>query len=93
MPTMGAFVQLLPKEFRGLAYRATDATVFCAVEGRGSTRIDDKTFEWEPHDVFVAPSWSKVSHAASEDAVLFSFSDRPAQKALGLWREQCPCTD
>jgi gentisate 1,2-dioxygenase len=23
--------------------------------------------------------------------VLFSFSDRPAQKALGLWREQVPC--
>ncbi len=91
MPTIGAFVQLLPKKFRGLAYRATDATVFCAVEGRGSTCIDDKTFEWEPHDVFVAPAWSKVSHTASEDAVLFSFSDRPAQKALGLWREECPC--
>jgi len=23
--------------------------------------------------------------------VLFSFSDRPAQKALGLWREHSPC--
>jgi gentisate 1,2-dioxygenase len=23
-----------------------------------------------------------------EEAILFSFSDRPAQKALGLWREQ-----
>jgi gentisate 1,2-dioxygenase len=93
MPTIGAFVQLLPRGFHGLPYRATDATVFCAVEGRGSTRIDGRTFEWAPHDVFIAPAWSKVSHSADDDAVLFSFSDRPAQKALGLWREQCPCTD
>ena len=93
MPTMGAFVQWLPRRFRGAPYRSTDATVFCAVEGRGRTRIDDREFEWEAHDVFIAPAWSKVSHEAGGDAVLFSFSDRPAQKALGLWREQCPCTD
>jgi gentisate 1,2-dioxygenase len=28
-----------------------------------------------------------VSHHADDEAVLFSFSDRPAQKALGIWRE------
>ena len=93
MPTMGAFAQWLPLDFRGAPYRSTDATVFCAVEGRGSTRIDGRNFEWEPRDVFVAPSWSKVSHQAAADSVLFSFSDRPAQKALGLWREESPCGD
>lgn len=87
MPTIGAFLQLLPKAFSGRPYRATDATVFCVVEGSGRTRIGDQTFAWEPHDVFVAPSWSPIAHDASEEAVLFSFSDRPAQKALGLWRE------
>jgi gentisate 1,2-dioxygenase len=45
------------------------------------------SFAWGPHDVFVAPSWQPVSHEALEDAVLFSFSDRAAQKALGVWRE------
>jgi gentisate 1,2-dioxygenase len=93
MPTIGAFVQLLPQDFRGLPYRSTDGTVYCAVEGCGSSRIDGQTFEWEANDVFVAPSWSKVQHEAGADAVLFSFSDRPAQKALGMWREQCPCAD
>jgi gentisate 1,2-dioxygenase len=29
-----------------------------------------------------------VSHEVSEEAVLFSASDRAAQKALGLWREE-----
>jgi gentisate 1,2-dioxygenase len=61
--------------------------VFCAVEGRGRTRIGEQIFDWGPRDIFVAPSWSPVSHEASGDAVLFSFSDRPVQKALGLWRE------
>jgi gentisate 1,2-dioxygenase len=29
-----------------------------------------------------------VRHVASTDAVLFSYSDRPVQKVLGLWREE-----
>ncbi len=88
MPTIGAFLQLLPKGFDGKPARSTDATIFCVVEGRGRTRVGDQVIAWEPHDVFVAPSWMPVSHAAHDEAVLFSFSDRPAQKALGLWREQ-----
>jgi gentisate 1,2-dioxygenase len=93
MPTIGAFVQCLPRDFLGTPYRATDGTIYCVVEGHGRSVIDEQTFEWAPNDVFVVPSWSTVRHEAAEDAVLFSFSDRPAQKALGLWREQCPCVD
>ena len=88
LPTIAAFLQLLPQGFSGTPYRSTDATVFCAVEGRGESRVGDQTFEWETHDVFVAPSWTPVSHGARGQAVLFSFSDRPAQQALALWREQ-----
>lgn len=90
MPTIGAFMQLLPNGFRGAAYRATDSTVFAAVEGRGRTRVGGETLSWGPRDVFVAPSWTRVAHEVDEDAVLFSFSDRPAQQALGLWREEAP---
>jgi gentisate 1,2-dioxygenase len=88
MPTIAAFIQLLPKDFQGQAYRSTDATVFCVVEGRGVSRIGGQEFAWGPRDVFVVPSWASVSHHADEDCVLFSFSDRPAQKSLGLWREE-----
>jgi gentisate 1,2-dioxygenase len=88
MPTISAFLQWLPKGFAGNAYRSTDATVFCVVEGRGRSRVGDETFAWGPRDIFVVPSWKTVSHSAHDEAVLFSFSDRPAQKALGLWREQ-----
>jgi len=87
LPTIGAYLQLLPKGFSGRPYRATDATIFCAVEGHGTSRVGGSTFTWGPRDIFVVPSWHPVSHQTSEDAVLFSFSDRPAQKALGIWRE------
>jgi gentisate 1,2-dioxygenase len=87
IPTMGTFIQLLPKEFSTSRYRSTDATVFSVVEGRGRTRIGDQTFEWGPKDIFVAPSWQWLSHEADEDAVLFSFSDRPIQEKLDLFRE------
>jgi gentisate 1,2-dioxygenase len=90
MPTIGAFMQLLPKGFSGQPYRSTDATIYSVVEGEGSTTIGGTRFDWRPRDIFAIPSWAPVRHSASIESVLFSFSDRPAQLALGLWREQVP---
>src|SRR6266853_370526 len=87
MPTIATFVQLLPKGFASQPYRSTDGTVFVAVEGSGETRIGDTVFAWEPHDIFVVPSWMTHTHRATSEAVLFSFSDRVVQEKLGLWRE------
>ena len=87
MPTMGTFIQLLPKGFKTSRYRATDATVFTPVEGSGRSRIGDTVLEWGPKDVFVVPSWQWVTHEADGEAVLFSYSDRPIQEKLDLWRE------
>ena len=92
MPTIGTFVQLLPRGFAGLPYRSTDASVYVCVEGTGETRISlpesgEISLHWTPRDIFVVPGWMKHTHHAAEDAVLFSFSDRPVQEELGLWRE------
>jgi gentisate 1,2-dioxygenase len=88
MTTIAAFIQLLPKGFKTASYRSTDATIFVAVEGRGRTRIgQDFVVEWQPRDIFVVPSWKHVTHEALDEAVLFSFSDRPIQEALNLFRE------
>jgi gentisate 1,2-dioxygenase len=87
MPTIGTFIQLLPRGFQTRPYRSTDGTVFVAVEGKGESRVGDALFRWKPRDIFVVPSWMAVSHKAEEEAVLFSFSDRPVQEKLGLWRE------
>jgi gentisate 1,2-dioxygenase len=88
MPTIGTFIQLLPKGFHSARYRSTDATVFAAIEGIGRSRVGEHTFEWGPRDIFVAPSWHWVTHEAAAEAVLFSFSDRPVQEKLGLFREE-----
>ena len=87
MPTIGAFIQLLPKGFSSKRYRLTDATVFVCVEGKSKTWIGRTYLEWGPRDIIVAPSWHPVVHEASAESVLFSFSDRPVQEKLGLWRE------
>jgi gentisate 1,2-dioxygenase len=87
LPTMGANLSLLPKGFKGEPYRSTDGTVFAGAEGKGKTVVDGKALEWGVNDVFVVPPWKRYAHKAASEAVLFSISDRPAQEALGLWRE------
>lgn len=84
---MGAHLALLPESFKGKDYRSTDGTIFVCVEGKGLTKVDGQTMEWEPHDVFVIPPWQRYAHATSGELVLFRISDRPAQKALGFWHE------
>ena len=88
LPTIAAFIQLLPRGFRGATHRSTDATVVCVAEGEGRTEVGEETFTWGPRDIFVVPSWRPRRHEVDEEAVLFSFSDRAVQESLGLWREE-----
>ncbi len=87
-PTMAAFMQLLPKGFDGHGYRGTDGAIVTVVEGNGTAHVGDENFAFAPHDVFVAPPWTTLRFTTETDCVLFSFSDRAAQEALGFWREQ-----
>jgi gentisate 1,2-dioxygenase len=88
MPTIAAFIQLLPKGYRTQPYRCTDGTIYSVVEGEGSATIGGERFDFEPRDTFVVPSWAPLEIEAKAEAVLFSFSDRPGQEAMGLWREK-----
>ena len=91
MPTISAFLQLVPKGFKTETYRTTENTVFSPVEGRGRLYVGEgetaKIIEWKPRDIFAVPCWVPYRLEADEDAFLFSFSDRVAQQKLGLWRE------
>jgi gentisate 1,2-dioxygenase len=88
MPTLATMIRLLPAGFSTALYRSTDSAVYVCVEGAGHFLIDDKKLEFAPRDVVVVPGWMKHTLHASEDAVLFSYSDRVAQEKLGLFREQ-----
>ena len=89
MPTMATFMQLLPQGFKGKRARSTDGTVYSVVEGHGQVTIGGQVFDFAPRDTFVVPSWAVVSFdCPQDDVVLFSFSDRPVQQAMGVLREQ-----
>jgi gentisate 1,2-dioxygenase len=88
MATIGAFAQLLPRGLETRPYRATDGTVFSCLEGEGTVVIGGQTFDFVENDVFVVPPWHIYQIHAQRDTILFSFSDRPIQQGLGLWREE-----
>jgi len=88
MPTIASFIQLLPAKFKSQPYRCTDGAIYSVVEGGGSVVIGNEKYEFEPRDTFVVPSWTPVKFEATVETVLFSFSDRPGQEAMGLWREK-----
>jgi gentisate 1,2-dioxygenase len=87
MPTIATFMQVLPSHFSGNTSRSTDATVYSVVEGRGTAWISGQRFDFEPRDTFVVPSWASLRFENQQECVLFSFSDRPVQQALGILRE------
>jgi len=91
MPTIGAQLQLLKPKEQTEAHRHTGSVIYQAAQGRGWSVIAGRRFDWEERDIFALPSWAPHSHAnasSTEDAVLFSFNDFPAMKALGLYRDQ-----
>jgi gentisate 1,2-dioxygenase len=87
IPTIATYLQLLPKGFAGKAHRSTDGSVYCVVEGQGTALINDEPFAFGPQDIFVVPSWATLRLNTASDAVLFSYSDRPVQTAMGILRE------
>ena len=88
MPTIGTFIQLLPKGFSTGPYRSTDGTVYVAVEGdrREPGRRPGLPLAAARH--LRRAELDARQHHAEDEAVLFSYSDRPVQEKLGFWREQ-----
>jgi gentisate 1,2-dioxygenase len=92
MPTIGTFMQRLPAGFAGKAWRQTDGAVYSVVEGHGTISVGEgagaQAFAFGPRDHFVVPSWHTARLASAGGCVLFSFSDRPVQQALGIHHEE-----
>lgn len=86
--TMATFMQVLPKGFRGKNYRTTEGGVYQVVEGKVRVFADNKVMEAGPKDTFVLPCWTTHRFECDAETVLFSYSDRAGQEALGFWREE-----
>lgn len=91
LPTLGCFVQALRAGMHTAAHRHTTSAVYHVVRGNGKTVVDGEELEWGPHDTFAVPGWSVHEHINADsdaDAVLFSFTDDPVLRVLGLYREE-----
>jgi gentisate 1,2-dioxygenase len=90
LPTMSCFIQRLPPGFSGAAHRHTSNVIYKVMRGNGRAIIGGESFDWTENDVFCVPAWSPHEHinlSRDEDAILFSFSDEPVMRKLGLFRE------
>ena len=102
IPTIATRLQLLPRGFATRGVRTTAGTIYSVVEGNatvtispamtktepGATSPNTAHFEVAPKDHFVVPPWSSLRIAASEECVLFSFSDAPLQQAADILRTE-----
>jgi gentisate 1,2-dioxygenase len=88
MPTIGARLELISQNTKPL--RHTGSVIYQVAMGSGWSEVGGQRFEWEEKDIFCIPSWTAYRHGAAGEAVLFSFNDLPAMKALGLYREAAP---
>jgi len=89
MPTLTAYMQMLRPGVETQPHRHTSSAVYHVVRGSGWSEINGEKFSWGPGDTFSLPVWAEHRHAnpGNSDALLFSFSDRPAVESLGLLRE------
>lgn len=87
LPTIGCSAHRIAAEGRTAPRREVGSSVFVAFRGSGTSIIDGIEFEWGEGDVFVVPSWACVEHHANVESDLFSITDKPVIKALGLYRE------
>ncbi len=88
LPTMSCQMHRLAMGARTASVRRTGSSVFVVHSGAGVTVINGKRFPWKAGDIFVTPSWSTVDHEAYGPSDLFSISDAPVLRALGLHREE-----
>ena len=89
LPTLALHMQALDAGQSTRRYRTSANVLHCVMQGSGRSVIDGVEMDWRRGDVIAMPAWRPVEHFASEDAVLFSASDEPVQRACGYLREEC----
>ena len=87
-PTMGAWMQKLPKDFHTKALRHTHSVIYQVHQGSGYTIINGVRFDWKKGDYFCIPNWAWYEHVAAEDSYLFSVNDLPIMERFDIEQMQ-----
>jgi len=70
-------------------YRSTSNGVCVVVEGQGTSRVGNQSFEWTAKDIFSLPHGNWITHRAeSKNATLFVVTDREVLRRLDLLVEE-----
>ncbi|GLW06425.1 gentisate 1,2-dioxygenase [Microtetraspora sp. NBRC 13810] len=88
LPTLACAMHRLAAGRPTPPVRRSGNTVCVVHRGTGASVIAGTRFAWEPGDMFVVPSWMPVEHRAETPADLFTLSDTPVLRALGIYREE-----
>lgn len=92
-PTIGCRAHLLRPGGTAVPRRETASSIFHVVRGAGTSTVGGTPLAWSDKDVFAVPGWADVVHtnaSPTEPALLFSLTDEPAVRALGMYRSAGP---
>ncbi|MFN2503216.1 MAG: cupin domain-containing protein [Acidimicrobiales bacterium] len=86
--TIGCRASLLSPHRTSHQRRETASSIFHVVSGEGASLISDTEVTWSQGDIFVVPGWAPAVHTntAAQPALLFSMTDEPVLRSLGLYR-------
>jgi len=89
-PTTANEMTMLTPGFRGKDHRHNSTVLYYAFRGRGVLVVEGERLEWSKGDFIELPPWTTHRHEnlSDEDGFLYSFTDWPAQKALGQFYYQ-----
>lgn len=88
LPTLSCAMHRLVSGGSTLPHRRTGNAVYVVHAGGGHSVIGGTRFDWSPGDMFVVPSWTPVEHHARDQADMFTLSDSPVLRALGVYQEE-----
>lgn len=95
--TLGAHAERVTASKESPGRRDTCSYIYHVRSGSGESEIttaggETKTVEWNPHDTFAVPAFSRIVHRASggEDVYLFVLSDRPLLEQLKMYSDAAP---
>lgn len=90
MQTMSYRSQMLRPGERTRAQRKTASSIYCVLEGEGYTDVGGTRLDWGRNDVFAVPGWSWHEHhnTGNDDAFLYTVTDEPTMRKLGLFRAE-----
>jgi gentisate 1,2-dioxygenase len=89
-PTLDYRAMLLRPQEETRAKRETASTLYQVIDGRGTTEIAGRRFDWQENDIFVVPGflWRRHRNTGERDAVLYAVSDAPLLEKIGQYRAQ-----